>query len=247
MSTGSDLITCRLGGWSLGFEEGGTLLDLSWRDGPSLLHWSDYDFDLGDGRVFHPRGWDECFPTIDAFGRSGVMGRIVGLAPSITVSQDSVSQQWIYPGAAVERTFRAPSEDEFRVGFEARNTDAAPLEFMWASHALFSVEGLRSVSLPTGDALRDFSRDMSCRKFFVQASGPARLEREESVVTLSTDQAFWGIWLNRGGWPAAGAAGFCCIGIEATNTDAEVPTHAIIPPGGVFTGQVTVNIEPRNS
>jgi len=237
----------RLGGWSLGFDPGGTLIKLSFRGGPPLLHWSDYDLDLGDGRIFHPRGWDECFPSIEAHGRSGVMGRLIGHEPVLSATRVEISQEWAFTDLTARRRFSSPSDHTLLVRFEAKNTGALPLEYLWASHALFCVEGLLRVALAHDRVLDDFSPDGKCDKFFVPSSGPASLEREESVVTLSTDQPFWGIWLNRGGWPARAPAGFCCIGIEATNSAAEIPTGSFLQVNETFQGYVELEIEPKKS
>jgi hypothetical protein len=108
------------------------------------------------------------------------------------------------------------------------------------------VQGLLRVRLAQDRVLDDFTRDSSCTKFFVRSCGPLILEREESVITLSTDQPLWGIWLNRGGWPKDAPAGFCCIGIEATNCDAEIPKGALLQPNEVFRGYVSLKMEPDN-
>jgi hypothetical protein len=239
--------TGEIGPWSLGFEPGGTLIGLSCRGGPSLLHWSNYEFDLGDGRIFHPRGWDECFPTIEAYGQSGVMGGLVGRAPVLRVTKKSLSQEWALEGMTARRTFSSPDDKTLLVHFTAKNTGSLPLECLWASHALFSVRGLLQVRLALNRVLDDFSLDHTCAKFFTTASGPVILEREEAVVTLSTDQPFWGIWLNRGGWPKGAPAGFCCIGIEATNCDAEIPKGSVLQANEIFRGQVKLEVEPKNS
>jgi hypothetical protein len=240
-------VASELGGWSLEFDPGGTLIRLSFRGGPSLLHWSDYDFDLGDGRIFHPRGWDECFPTIEAHGQSGVMGRLVGHGPDLRVTKEDVTQEWAFADLTARRAFSSPAEYTLLVRFEAKNTGALPLEYLWASHALFSVDGLLRVVLAHERVLDDFCPDGTCGKFFVSSSGPVILEREESVVRLSTDQPFWGIWLNRGGWPAGAPAGFCCIGIEATNSAAEIPTGLFLQANETFRGYVKLEIEPKGS
>ena len=237
----------KIGGWSLEYDRGGTLIRLSLRGGPSLLHWSDYELDLGDGRIFHPRGWDECFPTIDAHGKSGVMGRLIGHEPVLRLTSRRVSQVWTCPDLTARRTFSSPAEDTLLIRFEAKNTGTLPLEFLWASHALFSVSGLLRVALPHNRVLEDFSLDHTCDKFFVSSSVPVILAREESVVTLSTDQPFWGIWLNRGGWPANSPAGFCCLGIEATNSDAEVPQGAVLKAGEFFRGHAKLKVESKRS
>lgn len=237
----------RLGGWSLEFSPGGTLTELSFREGPSLLHRSGYEFDLGDGRVFHPQGWDECFPTIEAHGESGVMGRLIGQAPALRVMNESISQEWECRDITARRTFSSPAEDTLLLRFEAVNTGTASLEYLWASHALFSVHGLRRVRLAHDRVLDDFSLDQTCAKFFVAASGPVILEREESVVALTTDQPFWGIWLNRGGWPAGAPAGFRCIGIEATNSDSEIPTGAVLRANETFGGWAMLKAVTKRS
>ncbi len=236
-----------LGEWSLGFDPGGTLIELSHRGGPRWLHRSIYEFDLKDGRIFHPRGWDECFPSIDAHGQSGVMGRLIGNAPVLRVTKESITQEWLCPDMTASRTFSSRAEQALLVSFEAKNTGALPMEYLWASHALFSVDGLLRVHLAHNRVLDDFSLDHSCGKFFVASSEPAILEREESVLTITTDQPFWGVWLNRGGWPADVPAGFCCIGIEATNCDAETPQGAVLRANEIFRGYVMLRIEPRRS
>ena len=66
----------------LGFDATGKLEKLCWPGFPNLLHECQQEVDLG-GRRFRPAGWDECFPTIEPYGGSPVMGELVGVAPSL--------------------------------------------------------------------------------------------------------------------------------------------------------------------
>jgi len=175
------------------------------------------------------------------------MGRLIGNAPVLRVTKERITQEWLCPDMTASRTFSSRAEQALLVSFEAKNTGALPMEYLWASHALFSVDGLLRVHLAHNRVLDDFSLDHSCDKFFVASSESAILEREESVLTITTDQPFWGVWLNRGGWPANVPAGFCCIGIEATNCDAETPQGAVLRANEIFRGFVMLRIEPRRS
>ena len=125
--------------------------------------------------------------------------------------------------------------------FRVKASDAG-LRFLWASHAIFSINGLRSVLLSDGQRMDEFRINGTCRKFFVRAGSPVCLERENCRIYLETDQPYWGIWYNRGGWPADKPARFACIGIEATNTPADSPADATIPAGGAFEGRVLLRV-----
>jgi hypothetical protein len=137
--------------------------------------------------------------------------------------------------------FQVRSQDELEMILRV-NAGDEPIRFLWASHALFSADGLRAVHLPDGQRIAEFSVDGTCRKFFVRAGSPVCLEREECHLLLETDQPHWGIWYNRGGWPKGRPAGFACIGIEATNAPADRPVDAVIPAGGSFEGRVVLRV-----
>lgn len=235
-----------LNDFRLDFDAAGALNHLSHQYGPNYLHQTNYEFPLGKGRVLMPRGWDECFPTIEAFGGYDTMGALIGNPPALHAENGRISQRWAASGITAERTFSSPATAVLRTEFEARNTGATPIKYLWASHALFSVRSLVRAIMPDGQVLNDFSLKNTCTKFFVSVSGPVILEQEESVITLSTDQPFWGIWLNQGGWPQDSPAGFCCIGIEATNCAGEIPADAVLPAGGVFKGEVIMKVGQRS-
>ncbi len=232
-----------LGRFSLGFERGGKLLGLSHEALGGLLNQADYRFDCGDGRVFVPAGWDECFPTIEPFDASPVMGDLIGVEPCIQRDRHSVRQTWTFPRYDVERVFSGSGTDRMKVEFTVRNRTAVPIPFLWASHALFSVEGLSRVELPDGTSLDQFARDGPCRKWFVQNRAPVIMHRDSGRVSIRSDQPYWGLWLNRGGWPASGHAGVACLGVEATTTAGEIPAGRHLAPGESFTGQVEVDVE----
>jgi len=206
-------------------------------DGTSILHPpSLHGFPVGNGRRYVVGGWDECFPTIEPHGISPVMGDLISLSPALRELPDRVEQTWNTPRYRAVRTFRAPRDRELELTFCVTNHGPSPLEFLWASHALFAVASLRQVALPDGTVLNEFGLTGTCRKFFIPATGPVILDG----VRLTTDQPFWGIWLNRGGWPADKPADFACLGVEATTTAAEVPDGRVLLSGEEFCGHVTL-------
>ena len=226
-----------LGGFTLRFESTGKLAELVLPGGASILHTAGpHSFPAGNGREYVVGGWDECFPTIEPHGNSPVMGDLISLTPTLRELPDRVEQTWATPQYRATRTFRASHDRELELTFQVTNRGAVPLEFLWASHALFATARLRSVALPDGTRLDDFSFNGTCRKFFIPATGPVTL----GGVILITDQPFWGIWLNRGGWPDTNPARFGCLGIEATTTATEAPGGRMLLPGGEFCGYVTL-------
>jgi hypothetical protein len=229
-----------VGGFRLEFAPSGKLRTLVLPSGAAPLHREDRDFDVGGGRLFRPEGWDECFPTIEPWNGSPAMGELVWAEPVVREARGGFEQAWTRPAFVAERSFRLRSARELELTFRVRNLSGRPLEFLWASHAVFSLTDLAEVELPDGRLLGDLSLDGSCSKFFVR-SGPAlRLRRTEGEVRLRTDQPWWGIWLNRGGWPAERPAGMGCIGIEATNCAADCPGGAVLEAGAPFRGTVIV-------
>lgn len=226
-----------LGGFNLQFAQDGKLAALIVPGGASVLHPAEYPLVLEQGRVFQVGGWDECFPTIEPD-----MGRLIGVPPSVRELPDRVEQVWVTSQFQVTRTFRAPGKRKLELIFRTRNIGATPCEFLWASHALFSLTGIQRIMFPTGLVLDDFSLNGTCRKFFVAANGPVRIAGTAVNLLLTTDQPHWGIWLNRGGWPASQPAGFRCIGIEATSTAAEAPTGQVLQPGAEFCGRVNLEV-----
>lgn len=231
-----------IGMFKLGFEDFGRLLSLRYGEWDSMLHSGAENVDLGAGRRFSPEGWDECFPTIEPHGRSVVMGDLVGSAPRWHYNGSLVEQRWGVPGYEARRAFSSPVPGRLRVSFRVRAN--AHVEFIWASHALFSVRRLKRVVFSDGASLCDFSLDGSCSKSFRRNCGPARLEWDEGTAELSSDQPWWGIWLNRGGWPSASPAGVACLGVEAASADAETPQGASLKPGEEFYGEVLLKYTP---
>jgi len=232
--------TVTIGDFRLLFEQGGKLRGLQAAGGHELLHQSDYRFDCGEGRGFVPGGWDECFPTIDPWGTSPVMGELIGSVPALSVARNRVQQIWENKSYRASRAFSSTGPDKLEMTFSVENRTDRTREFLWASHALFTLHGLESAVLPDGDMLRNFSLDGSCRKSFVKAGPPVVMKWGWGSVRLESDQPYWGIWLNRGGWPAGAPAGFGCVGIEATNTAGEIPAGSLVQPGACFRGRVTL-------
>jgi len=229
-----------VGGFGLEFARSGKLTALVLPGGAAVLHQAEGAFDLGGGRLFRPGGWDECFPTIEPWNGSPAMGELVWAEPAIRAAPGGVEQVWTSPALVAARSFRPGAAGALEVGFRAENRSGRPLEFLWASHAVFALPGLAEVSLPDGRRLRDFAPDGSSAKFFVRSGNPVVLKRSDGELRLRTDQPWWGIWLNRGGWPAGRPAGFGCIGIEATNCAAERPRLTVLGAGASFRGTVIV-------
>jgi len=232
---------CTLGAFQLELAEDGKLVALL-AGAHEILSFTEYEHDFGAGRVFRPMGWDECFPTIEPFGDSPAMGDLVGRAPDVVTSLHAVSQIWRTNRYVAKREFASRGASVLEVRFSVENVSREEIEFLWASHALFSIEGLLEVELPDGSRLDDFSLDGTCRKYFVNAGEPVRMRRADMTLALDTDQPYWGIWLNRGGWPQSKPAGFAALGIEATNARSDSPQGAKIAPGARFQGWVRLEI-----
>ncbi len=230
-----------LGAFELGLSDEGKLESLV-AGAAELLYRGEYLMDIGGGSIFGVRGWDECFPTIEAFGGCGVMGELVRRAPELVVSVCGATQTWRTEGFTARREFTLDESGELAVAFRAENTGHQDLPFVWASHALFSADELASVELPDGSIIDAFSKDGTCVKRFVPADGFITLSRKDLSIELETDAEYWGLWLNRGGWPADVPAGFCCIGIEATNAASDAPKGGVLRPGEVFERTVRVEI-----
>lgn len=197
---------------------------------------------MGGGRVFAPRGWDECFPSIEPFGGCPVLGDLIWTPPAVRRADAALVQEWTLPRYEAARRFAAEEPRRLAVGFSARNTGPAPFRFLWASHALFSFRGLDRVVFADGAALAEFGLDGSSSKTFRLNAGPVRLVRADCEIELESDQPWWGVWCNRGGWPAADPAGVGVLGIEATTVDADLPGEASLPPGGEFHGAVRLTV-----
>lgn len=232
----------RLGNFELQFESSGKLAALTAKGVAPFLGDAAHREDLGDGRCFEPRGWDECFPTIEPYGQSPVMGDLIWLQPRIRLGETDVSQEWTAASYTAVRRFRVDGPRQLVVEFSVCHRGKTPLPFLWASHALFTLRGLRRVEFADGGRLDDFRPDGSSSKTFRINSGPARLVREDCEVVLESDQRWWGVWLNRGGWPADRPAGIGCLGLEATTTAADRPGDSAMEPGGRFTGRVRLEV-----
>lgn len=237
----------RVGIFELEFEDSGKLAGLA-ADGMSpFLADARRREDMGGGRWFEPRGWDECFPTIEPYGDSPVLGDLIWRKPRFVPEEASVSVEWEAPGYVAVRRFRAENGRQLVMDFAVRLGDGAPMKFLWASHALFTFRGLRRAEFGDGAVLDDFSLDGTSSKTFRPNCGPVRLVREDGEVLLETDQPWWGIWYNRGGWPAGRPASFGALGLEATNTASDLPGEAELGPGGEFRGTVRIAVRRQET
>lgn len=201
-------------------------------------------FDISGGLRFRIAGWDEVFPTIEPHGGIPMMGCLVRLAPTLEVEAGRVRQTWHGEGFTAERAFTAESQDRLRVDFAVTNTTAQAIPFLWASHPMLAIDRLRAVDLPDGSRLQDFSPDGSERKWFLPVTGPVWLYYPDCSFEISTDQAYWGLWLDKGGWPPENPGEAHCLGVEATNTPAEVPLDQRLDAGKTFRGTVILQGRP---
>ncbi len=230
--------THTLGEFELVLEADGKLASLRLPGGARPLFPPGHSCDLGGGRVYRVGGWDECFPSIEPFGDTTVMGELIGTAAQTRTEPGRITTVWTTDRYRACRVFRLPKADILEVSFEVENRSGKAIEFLWASHAILASDKLCRVKLPDGQMLTDFTCNGTCHKFFVDAAGDVELHSDAFTLRMSTDQPHWGIWFNRGGWPAAKPAGFGCIGIEATNTTSDVPTVAKLKPTDTFRGYV---------
>jgi hypothetical protein len=194
------------------------------------------------GKFFRPAGWDECFPTIEAYQGYAVMGDLIGLEPVYEFQQDRAEQTWSTPAWSAERIFRLTGSTRLEIQFTALNRGAKPAEFLWASHALFTIQGLQSINLPNATQIADFKQTGHESKTFHPNTQPIRVDYGSFQVELTSDQPYWGIWLNLGGWPQDAVQPLYCVGIEATNSPAEIPGQKFLSPGETFTGAITVQM-----
>ena len=231
-----------LGDFHLTFDPSGKLAQLTTDQSGPLLDGTAYRMDVGPSRHFEPRGWDECFPTIEPFEDSPVMGDLVAAAPAWSTAAQQCRQEWRTARYTATRTFHALSSNELEMIFSVQSHITGNLKFLWASHAIFSTQGLQRVTFPDRSTLDDFTVNGTSRKSFKSNHGRVCLRGRDCEIHLQTDQPWWGVWNNRGGWPEGRPAGFGCLGIEATNCDADIPQGAVIPPGGRFEGRLQLKV-----
>ena len=228
---------------ALAFSPEGKLEKLCLSGYPNVLHEWDQGIDLG-GKYFRPAGWDECFPTIDAYGTSAVMGDLIGMTPEINWQARSVEQIWRCTGFIAQRRFSLETASCMGVSFHVTNLQNNPVEYLWASHALFSVSRLQKIRLANGLEYANFAMNNSVEKSFQANCGAVEFVYPDHRMFLTSDQPWWGIWINRGGWPEDHAHSFCCLGVEATNTASEQPDGQWLLANRTFTGTVKLEFQP---
>jgi hypothetical protein len=231
-----------LGAFTLHLEESGKLAALAAGGRASFLSTVTNKVEMAPGLFFEPRGWDECFPTIEPFGTSPVMGELVWTPPRLELRPDAICQYWACPTFSAERRFTVQAPHRLGCAFAVTLHAVEPLSFVWASHSLFTLDGLCRVEFAGGPVLDDFVLDGSSSKSFVENRGAVRLVREDCELLLETDQPYWGLWNNRGGWPKGESAGSGVLGLEATNAQSDLPEEALLESGQTFSGTVSLEV-----
>src|SRR5512147_1447507 len=183
-------------GATLHFAPGGKLERIGLGGVANLLHEWEWDIDL-QGKPFRPAGWDECFPTIEPYRNYPVMGNLVAHAPAVTWHDNTVEQIWQCGAFIARRRFSVLPPAGLHMRFCVTNQATEPLEFLWASHALFGLKDLRAARWHNAGWQRDFGIDGSEQKLFVPGAHAVELMYGSYRLTLTTDQPWWGIWINR--------------------------------------------------
>jgi len=213
------------------------------------------DLPLPDGAVFSVSGWDECLPTVEASVGVPELGYAWRATPQCRVEENRLLTRWAVPGWWMERRTTV-AEQAVTSRYIVTNAGPKEAPLLWAGHVLLPLEGLREVSLPGGDILpgpgcdieelardrlsgdrngwkiRDIRRRNMSWKFFLPADRPVVLQYEDTVLCLTTDAGWWGVWLNEGNFND-----LLCIGVEPTNvpSDALADSRLVIPPDGAAT------------
>jgi len=208
------------------------------------------DLPLPDGATFSVSGWDECLPTVESSQGVPELGYAWRATPQCRVEENRLLTRWELPSWWLERVI---AFEEKAITSRCVMTNVGPKDapLLWAGHVLLPLERLREVTLPAGDLLpgpgcnieelahdrltgnaggwhiRDIRRRNQSWKFFLPADRPVVMQYEDTVLTLTTDAGWWGVWLNEGN--------FCdlmCIGVEPTNvpSDALADSQIRIPP-----------------
>ena len=76
------------------------------------------------------------------------MGELIGQPPEMTWLAESVEQIWRSTGFEARRRFSLASASCLEMSFQVTNRQAAPREFLWASHALFGLKNLLAAQTP---------------------------------------------------------------------------------------------------
>jgi len=201
------------------------------------------------GCNFEVAGWDEACPTVaESAGMPGL-----GWAwqvPAETVQEpDSLRTVWQLPGLMVERTLTAV-ELAMTASYRFENTGPDVTPFLWASHALYTVEGLLELDMPGegfvagpscllpevetqvecggGRArISNFSDLARSWKFFVPAGAPVSLLFTDATLHITTTAPWFGVFLNKGNF------GQPCVGIEPTTHATDYAGDA----GTLFSGE----------
>ena len=192
-----------------------------------------YVIDGVSGHRFEVAGWDEACPTVAESAGWPELGWAWQTFAQTKQERDCLRTEWRFPGMAFERAL-AVSERALTASYRLQNAGPDDLPFLWASHALYGVEGLLELEMPGGDLvagpccllsevevqiersggrarMRDFSDTGLSWKCFVAADGPLELRFADGTLRIETTAPWFGVFLNRGRF------GLPCLGIEPTS------------------------------
>lgn len=209
---------------------------------------------LDDGLVFDVSGWDEIIPSIEPCDDVPPMGWAVRTSPRCLAEAGCLVSEWEIPGWRLERSIRVAGSG-LTADYGITNRSERPAKVLWAAHVLYPTEGLHEVTLPAGgiipgpgcdvdEVMRVLARDQDnwhirtlenagrSWKFFLPARGAAVLAYGDATLSIATDTAWWGIWIN------LGRIGRPCIGIEPTNW----PSDLLRDVGDSIAGSATVSL-----
>ena len=184
------------------------------------------------GHSFEVAGWDEACPSVAESIGIPQLGWAWQTHPEMEQQPDCFRTAWHLPGMVVERMLTT-EEKRLTSLYRFQNTTSEAMPFLWASHVLYTVEGLLDIEMPghqiipgpgclieevesqivcSGDSARinDFSPIGLSWKFFVPADGPLNLNYSDGTLCVSTTAPWFGVFLNRGRF------GPPCLGIEPT-------------------------------
>jgi hypothetical protein len=220
-------------------------------------------------------GYDDCFPSIT--GQPGIQDHGELWSGPWSISDQSESRlvaSCILPSAVVEREM-VLGADALRVRVTVRALQ--PLEFLWAGHLLLAVDDETELELgspivsPEANGLdldagvavdlasvwprtggrhhwSNLAEEIYVKAFQPVTATPPALHRHGHRITITTDQPWWGLWINKAGFPAHER--FEHLGIEPCTSPHDALSQAVasgsavrLAAGGAYSAGFSVGFE----